>query len=337
MKISEVCERTGLTKRTVRFYEEKGLISPKTEYRSGRELREYSEEDIRLLKAVSMLRGLDISVEDIGLLIRGEVTAEALVNKYRSGIRTELVKTENIYNILSSLEAGSDDDIYSLAAKAERKAEGQKLPLRDIEPDFSGLEELTEEEKRQSFERFHTELVKKNAVSDYKRSVVKRVLLCVGAAVLIFLIVCGISWIPRSIDFKVAGTTYLGETENGTENYRDVLTVKGKVYKPLFFKDIFVGEIKLEYTPGMCFDTEFIISPDGSITAGTNENTYALYYDQDGDSSEIELRLPEKRNTFYDIVLSATGENSFVQYTYDELIEGSAVFRRKYSFVKCDE
>ena len=192
MKIAEVCERTRLTRRTVRFYEEKGLISPETEYRIGRELREYSEEDIKLLKAVSVLRGLDISVEDIGMLIRGEFTAEALVNKYRSGIRTELVKTENIYNILSSLEAGSDDDIYSLAAQAENKAEGQKLPLRDIEPDFSGLEELTEEEKRQSFERFHNELVKKNAVSDYKAKILRRILILLASAVVVFLIIFGI-------------------------------------------------------------------------------------------------------------------------------------------------
>ena len=30
MKIQEVCEKTGLTKRTISFYEEKGLISQKS-------------------------------------------------------------------------------------------------------------------------------------------------------------------------------------------------------------------------------------------------------------------------------------------------------------------
>ena len=33
MKIKEVCGRTGLTERTVRFYVEKGLAFPRTEER----------------------------------------------------------------------------------------------------------------------------------------------------------------------------------------------------------------------------------------------------------------------------------------------------------------
>ena len=332
MKISEVCERTGLTKRTVRFYIEKGLISPETEYRNGRDLREFSEDDIMLLKAVSVLRGLDISVEDIGLLIRGGITADALVDKYRSSSRSELVKNEQVYNILSSVEAGRGDDVFTLAAQAESAARGQKLPLRDIEPDFSGLDDLTEEEKRQSFERFRTELVKKNAVSDYKRRILKRVLLGLGAAALLFLIVCGISWIPKSIEFKVSGTTYLGSPEDAPEQYRDVLTVKGKVYKPLFFRDFFVGEIKLDNTPEICFETEFIINPDDSNAVGMNGKTYASYYETDS-SSEIELRVPGRPSTDYYILLASTFDRSDVRYTYDELIEGSSAFKCRYCFV----
>lgn len=44
MKIKEVCERTGLTRRAVRFYEEKGLISP--EIREENEYRDYTETDV---------------------------------------------------------------------------------------------------------------------------------------------------------------------------------------------------------------------------------------------------------------------------------------------------
>ena len=49
MKLKEVCERTGLTKRTVRFYEEKELFTPQKTYKNGREYREYTEEDVTRL------------------------------------------------------------------------------------------------------------------------------------------------------------------------------------------------------------------------------------------------------------------------------------------------
>ena len=336
MKIAEVCERTGLTKRTVRFYIEKGLISPETESRNGRELREFSEEDIKLLKAVSALRRLNISVEDIGLLIDGGVKADELIRKYRSDSRSELLKNEQIYDLLSSLDADSGDDIYSIAAKAEKISEGQKLPERDIEPDFSCLEELTEEEKRLSFERFHTELVKNNAVLDYKHKILKRVLLVLGASVLLFLIVCGISWIPESIEFKVSGTTYLGSPEDDPEKYEDVLTVNGKVFKPLFFRDYFVGEIKLENTPEMCFETEKYISPEWNDYTGISKIYCALFYENSEGDSELELRLPDRSPIDYNITLSAASDRSNVTYTCDELTEGSKIYKCKYRFEKSD-
>lgn len=49
MKLKEGCDRTGLTKRTVRFYEEKELLVPQKTYKNGREYREYSEEDVARL------------------------------------------------------------------------------------------------------------------------------------------------------------------------------------------------------------------------------------------------------------------------------------------------
>ena len=55
MKIKEVCERTGLTRRAVRFYEEKGLISP--EIREENEYRDYTETDVCRLQHVARLRG----------------------------------------------------------------------------------------------------------------------------------------------------------------------------------------------------------------------------------------------------------------------------------------
>ena len=65
MKIKEVCERTGLTERTVRFYRQKGLISPRGEWRNGREYSDFSEADVEMLAAIATLRELSFSIDEI--------------------------------------------------------------------------------------------------------------------------------------------------------------------------------------------------------------------------------------------------------------------------------
>ena len=65
MRISEVCKRTGLTERTIRYYEEEGLISPEKEERGGRIYRNYSEQEVSELETISSLRKLLFSVEEI--------------------------------------------------------------------------------------------------------------------------------------------------------------------------------------------------------------------------------------------------------------------------------
>ena len=53
MQIKEVCGRTGLTERTVRFYIEKGLLAPMKTWKNGREYLDFSETDIRVLERIA--------------------------------------------------------------------------------------------------------------------------------------------------------------------------------------------------------------------------------------------------------------------------------------------
>lgn len=281
MKISEVCERTGLTRRTVRFYMEKGLLSPETEYRNGKDFRDFSEEDVRLLKAISVLRGLEISVDDIGSLIGGEITSERLLEKYRCDSRSRLLNSERIYNILAAVKAEGKDDIYSLSEAVQKLDTDSRIPPHDAEPDFTALEELTSDEKQQAFERFHNELVRKNAVSDYKSKILKRLLMLLAAAAAVFLIICGLSWIPHSVEFTAKGYTY---NEKTGKRYEDTLTVKGKIYKPLFFLHTFSGEVSLENTPELNYKVskEILLQCSNDGLAQNTDEPYIRVYSEDG-------------------------------------------------------
>lgn len=55
-RIEQVAARTGLTKRTLRYYEEIGLLSPPTRTEGGYRL--YSEEDVAQLERIKRLRDL---------------------------------------------------------------------------------------------------------------------------------------------------------------------------------------------------------------------------------------------------------------------------------------
>ena len=55
-QIGEVAQRTGLTQRTLRFYEEKGLLTPTDRMEGG--FRLYSDSDIGRVELIKQLQGL---------------------------------------------------------------------------------------------------------------------------------------------------------------------------------------------------------------------------------------------------------------------------------------
>jgi MerR family transcriptional regulator, repressor of the yfmOP operon len=69
--IEQVAARTGLTKRTLRYYEEVGLLVPAD--RTEANYRRYSEEDIQHLERIKNLRDLlGFSLADIRKLLEAE-------------------------------------------------------------------------------------------------------------------------------------------------------------------------------------------------------------------------------------------------------------------------
>ena len=86
MLISEVTEQIGLSKKAIRFYEEKGLIKVA---RKENGYREYSEDDVLALNKIKFLRMCGISVSDIKLLFENMVTLDDLLQKRKKEIESE--------------------------------------------------------------------------------------------------------------------------------------------------------------------------------------------------------------------------------------------------------
>lgn len=72
MLINEVESKTGLSKKSIRYYEEVGLIKPK---RVGtNDYRTYTDDDIIILQKIKFLRELDVSINDLKKLENNELS-----------------------------------------------------------------------------------------------------------------------------------------------------------------------------------------------------------------------------------------------------------------------
>lgn len=102
MKINQVEELVGITKKNIRFYEEQGLISPDRNPENG--YREYSLKDVEELQKVKLLRRLGVSIEKIRQIQEGKISFDdgmAEHMKQLSAEQHELEMTKEICRMLS--------------------------------------------------------------------------------------------------------------------------------------------------------------------------------------------------------------------------------------------
>lgn len=80
MRINEVEQTIGITKKNIRFYEQEGLLNPSRNLSNG--YRDYSEEDLETLRRIKLLRKLDIPLEEIRRLQAGNLTLDDCLRRH---------------------------------------------------------------------------------------------------------------------------------------------------------------------------------------------------------------------------------------------------------------
>ena len=85
MKINEVEALVGITKKNIRFYEEKGLLTPRRNSENG--YREHEARDVEQLRQIKLLRKLGVPLEEIRQMQAGRITVA-------DGMRRHLVTLE---------------------------------------------------------------------------------------------------------------------------------------------------------------------------------------------------------------------------------------------------
>jgi DNA-binding transcriptional MerR regulator len=87
LRIQEVAAMLGLTTRTIRYYEELGLLEPAG--RSGGDYRQYDAEDVERLRFIKGLRDdAGFSLAEIGQLLEDEVARDRNRARFRTSTDT---------------------------------------------------------------------------------------------------------------------------------------------------------------------------------------------------------------------------------------------------------
>lgn len=149
MKIKEVCERTGLTRRAVRFYEEKGLISPGLESKEHSDYRDYSEEDLRRLQLIARLRTLQLPVSEVAAVLETPEKAGDLLERHARRLEEESREKSLAASYLKELDLRGADNLSELSGRLGQADHSLQLPMPDIRPDFGRMDDLTAEERRE--------------------------------------------------------------------------------------------------------------------------------------------------------------------------------------------
>ncbi len=111
MKINQVEELVGITKKNIRFYEEQGLIMPERNPENG--YREYTLKDVEQLKKVKLFRQLALSIEQIRALLADEISVDRCLEEHIQRLSHEQHNLEITKEICQTM-AGKVDSIQKL-------------------------------------------------------------------------------------------------------------------------------------------------------------------------------------------------------------------------------
>lgn len=109
MRIKDVENLTGLTRKSIRFYESKGLLNVK---RSDNSFRDYDSQVVQRLKAIAILRKVGAAISDIQLWTDQVITLDEMLRKRLSELKdhTELTASQTVL-CRELLAAGNLDNI----------------------------------------------------------------------------------------------------------------------------------------------------------------------------------------------------------------------------------
>jgi len=142
-QIGEVADRTGVTQRTLRFYEEKGLLRPPERMDGG--FRLYSEEDVQRIEYIRRLQQyLGFTLAEIKEMVEAEDLRQQIIATFRPD-RELPARLERVHRIIGALERQLEVVDHKVEALAEMQgdlhAKLERVTARRVELENAIAEE----------------------------------------------------------------------------------------------------------------------------------------------------------------------------------------------------
>jgi DNA-binding transcriptional MerR regulator len=123
LKIEEVAKRSGLTKRTIRYYEELGILPPPE--RSEGKIRLYTEEHIeRLKKVINAKEVLGFSLQELLQYISFQDALEVQFQEYKNQYKDSTDQAERKRRLLE-IDKNASDQLELIEQKLQNIHEVQ--------------------------------------------------------------------------------------------------------------------------------------------------------------------------------------------------------------------
>ena len=139
LQIGEVADRTGVTQRTLRFYEERGLLKPPSRMEGG--FRLYSINDVGRVEQIKRMQSLlGLTLAEIKEMVEAEEVREELNATYRPDRPVE----ERIQRVIRRIEV-TQRQFDIISTKLDAMLEMQK----DLEDKLQHYREVIAELERE--------------------------------------------------------------------------------------------------------------------------------------------------------------------------------------------
>ena len=107
LRVGELAKRTGLTVRTLHWYDEIGLLAPSAHTEAGHRL--YTDRDISRLQQIASLRQLGFSLDEIrACLARPEFSLQHTLQLHLARLREQIEAQRELHRQLTAVAAGLD-------------------------------------------------------------------------------------------------------------------------------------------------------------------------------------------------------------------------------------
>lgn len=134
MRIKEVCEKTGLTDKSVRYYINSGLLFPQfSENYAGRKNFSFDESDVDRLNKIALLRKYNFTINDIKEMLENDESISSIMDKHIEALRSD---AEDSSLMLNNLIRVSNGEFSGFDDFCNRLSDQNGIPMQITDYDY---------------------------------------------------------------------------------------------------------------------------------------------------------------------------------------------------------